>query len=131
MILSAGQFLYQGIGLIDRPERLDDCPGVDRDGPGDFVVVAEVEDERLDVAVEDQADDFIVAVNDRAPGIAADDVGRRDKVERGFQPEPACVAANEPALGKLVRGLVAVRLRMSECSADGSKRGARRGRRAS
>ena len=57
--------------------------------PGRAVVVAEVEYERLDVAVEDQTDDFIVAVNDGASGVAADDVGRRDKVKWGLQLQPA------------------------------------------
>ena len=64
-----------------------------------FVVVAEVEDERLDVAVEDQADDLIVAVDDRAARIAADDVGRRDEVERRVELEAAGLAGRDARTG--------------------------------
>ena len=100
--------------MVDRSECLDDRSRVDRDGPGDLVVVAEVEDQRLDVAVEDQADDFVVAVDDRAARVAADDVGRRDEVKRRVELEPARVAGGEPALGELVGGRVAVGLGVSE-----------------
>ena len=119
------QLVDQPIGVVDGSQRLDDRPRVDRDGPGDPVVVAEVEDERLDVAVEDQADDLVVAVDDRAARVAADDVGRRDEVERRVEVEPAGVARVEPALGKLVRRLVAVVLGMIERPADRGEGGDR------
>ena len=103
---------------VDRPERLDDRAGIDRDGPREAVVVDEVEDERMDVAVEDQADDLVLAVDDRAPRVAADDVGRRDEVQRRVEPEPALVPGLDPARRQLVGRRVAVRLGVLEGAAD-------------
>ena len=71
-------------------------PGIHRDGAGDLIVVAVVEDERLDVAVEDQADDFVVSVHDRAARVAADDVCRGDEVERRFQIQSCRTFGLEP-----------------------------------
>ena len=81
LVLPSRQLLDQSIGLIDRPQGFDDRASRPRPR-GRAVVVAEVEDQRLDVAVEDQADDLVVAVDDRAARVAADDVGGRDEVER-------------------------------------------------
>ena len=84
-LLLTRQFLHNSVGLVDGPEGLDDSPRVDRDGASELVVVTEIKDKRLDVAVEDQADDLDLAVDHRASGVAADDVRRRDEVERSLQ----------------------------------------------
>ena len=52
------------------------------DGPGFLIGVNEVEHQRLDVAVEDDAALFARLVHHRAAAVAADDVGRADEVER-------------------------------------------------
>ena len=57
----------------------------DRHGPGLLLGVDEVQHQRLDVAVEDQADHLGVLVDHRAARVAADDVGRADEVERRLQ----------------------------------------------
>ena len=61
--------------MIDGADGFDDRAGIDRDGAGDLVVISKIKHERLDIAVEDQADDFVVAVDDGTAGVAADDVG--------------------------------------------------------
>ena len=91
--------------------------GVDRDGAGDAVVVGEVEHQRLDVAVEDQADDLVVAVDDRAAGVAADDVGRQTKLN-GVSRFSVLLLGLEPARRQVERRLVAVRLGVLEGAAD-------------
>src|SRR5947209_7003859 len=85
--LLTGQFVGESPGVIDFAQRFDDALRVDGDGAGLFFAVDEVQDQRLDVAVEDQAYQLGVLVDDRAARIAADDVGRADEVERRFQVE--------------------------------------------
>src|SRR5204863_6583776 len=60
---------------------------VNRDGAVDRLVVDEVADERLYVAVEDEADQLAVPVNRRRAAVAADDVVGRDEVEGRLQVE--------------------------------------------
>ena len=60
------QLVGQVVGVVHLPQRLDDRPAIDRHRPGHVLVVDEVEHQRLDVAVEDQADDLGVLVDDRA-----------------------------------------------------------------
>ena len=59
-LLLTSQFLDQPVGVIDRPQGLDDAARVDRDGSRELIVIAEIENQRLDIAVEDQADDLVV-----------------------------------------------------------------------
>ena len=66
----------EGSGAVDLPQGLLDGGGVDGDGSRLFVGVGVVEDERLNVAVEDDADEFPGSIDDRRTGVAADDVGR-------------------------------------------------------
>src|SRR4029079_15479753 len=47
-------------------------------------VVDIIADQRLDVAVEDDAHKLAAGVDHRAPRVAADDVASRDEVERCF-----------------------------------------------
>jgi hypothetical protein len=63
------QFLDQAVGVIDRPQSLEDAARVYRHGTRDLIIITEIEDKRLDVAVEDQADDLVVAVDYRAARI--------------------------------------------------------------
>ena len=51
-------------------------------GAAYFVVVDKIPDQRLDVAVEDDANDFPCRIHGRAAGIAANDVGCRNIVQR-------------------------------------------------
>src|SRR5207249_60123 len=93
----AGQLVHQAIGAVDRSQGLEDSPRIDGDRSGLPVVVAEVQDQRLDVAVEDQADDLVVAIDDRTPRVPADDVGRRHEVQGGIPAELPAVAGLDPA----------------------------------
>src|SRR5271166_5430187 len=65
-LLFSSQFLDQPLGVIDRPQGLDDAARVYRYGTRELVIIAVIENQRLDIAVEDQADDLVVAVDDRA-----------------------------------------------------------------
>src|SRR5262249_55710196 len=87
--LAFGKLFRQALGLVDKAERRDDRPCIDGDGPGHAVVVGEVKHQRLDVAVEDQADDLVGPVDDRAARVPADDVGRGDEVHRRVEGELA------------------------------------------
>src|SRR5205085_12594660 len=60
---------------------------VNRDGAVDRLVVDEVADERLDVAVKDEAHKFALLVDRRRAGVTADDVVGRDEVERRLEIE--------------------------------------------
>jgi len=55
----------------------------------------------LDVAVEDESDEFGVAVDDGRTTVAADDVVRRNEIERRFKVEFAL--CRDPTLRQLVR----------------------------
>lgn len=81
------QLVGQITSAVDFTQGLDNAGGVDAGCPGLDVGVNEVEHQRLNVAVEDQPDDFACAVDDRAAGVTADDVGRADKVKRRGQVE--------------------------------------------
>ena len=67
-------------GVIDFPQRFGDGGGIDAHGARLFVGVNAIEDERLNVAVENDADKFVRLVHDRAAAVAADDVGGGDEV---------------------------------------------------
>ena len=55
---------------------------MDGDGTGLFVCVDVIAGQRLHVAVKDQADQFTSSVDNRASGVAADDICRAHKIER-------------------------------------------------
>src|SRR5262249_35193240 len=88
---------------------LDDALRVDRQGSRLRFGIREVEHQRLNVTVEDEADNLTVAVDDGAAAVAADDVGRADEVERHAQFKLAL--AVDPALRQIKRRLVLVLLR--------------------
>ncbi len=56
----ARQFRHYPVGVIDFGQRLAQRTAIDRHGTIDRAVIAEIAAQRLDVAVEDQADDFAV-----------------------------------------------------------------------
>ena len=89
---------------------------MDRDRPRHLVGVDEIEHERLDVAVEDDAHHLARSVDDRAARVAADDVGRADEIERRVGVELVLVL--QPALGQLERLLAAVLFGVLEGAAD-------------
>ena len=99
------QFIGQRFGVVDFAERFDDCLRVHCHGTRLLVGVHEVEHERLDVAVENQADDFRIPIDDGASRIAADDVGRADEVERRVEVD--LVLSLDPA-GRQVEGSAVV-----------------------
>src|SRR5262245_20059199 len=79
---SADDLFGQRFSVVDRSQRLRDRRRADRYGSRLIVGVGEIPDQRLDVAVEDQADDFRVLVDHGASRVAADDVGRRHEIKR-------------------------------------------------
>src|SRR5215211_3795430 len=78
--LAFGQFVGDFFGVEDLAEDFEDAAGVYGDGAVDRFVVVEVADERLDVAVEDQADQLAVLVDGGRATVSADDVVGRDEV---------------------------------------------------
>ena len=77
----SAQLSDECVGFVDLPQGRKNPRGIDRHGPGFRIVIGEIEHERLDVAVEDQADEFTTRIHDRAARIAPDDVCRGDEVE--------------------------------------------------
>ena len=60
------QLIGQRIRVVNIAQRFDDRGGIDRDGAGLFVGKGAVEHERLDVTVENDADEFADLVYDRS-----------------------------------------------------------------
>ena len=93
--MALGQLGDEGGHFVNFFQRFQDARAVHAQGAGLFVVVAEIGGERLDVAVEDDADELSFLVHDRAAGVAADDVVGADEIERhveiegGFFRDPA------------------------------------------
>src|SRR5262249_14974118 len=85
--LLSGQLVRKVAGVIHLAQRLDDALRVDGDGSGDFVGEDEVQHQRLDVAVKDQTHHLRVLVDNGTAGVAADDVGGADEVQRRLQVE--------------------------------------------
>src|SRR5438552_4999490 len=67
----AGQLLGEVLRIVNFAQCLEDRLRTDGDGARLFVGVGEVEHERLEVAVENDADELGVAIDDRAAGVAA------------------------------------------------------------
>ena len=92
------QLIHQIRSFVHALQRFKDASGIDRDGTGDGVAVGVVEYQRLDVAIEDDANEFALAVDDGGAGVASDDVRRADEVERRV--ELHLVLGLVPAVGK-------------------------------
>src|SRR5438067_1215583 len=89
----------KGIPITEPAQRFNDRARVHAHRARHVVGENEPVRQRLDVAVEDEAHDFRVAVDHRAPGVSADDVVGRDEIEWRREVEP--VAALRPSRGKL------------------------------
>src|SRR5262245_36723480 len=90
---------------------------MDADRTSLLVGVSEIEDQRLDVAVEDDPAIFAGLVDDRAAAVAADDVGGADEVEGGIHVER--LGRVEPGWGQLEGRLRAMVVSVFESAADG------------
>jgi hypothetical protein len=73
--LLLAQFVRQRVRVINLPQRFGNRGGVDAHGARLFVGENAIEHERLNVAVENDADEFVRFVHHRAADVAADDVG--------------------------------------------------------
>jgi len=58
------ELVRQPLGAVDDPDRFDEGAAIYGDGPVLGVAVGEVADETVDIAVEDEADDLGVGVDD-------------------------------------------------------------------
>src|SRR5665213_2554256 len=82
--VAAGEFLGEVGRVIDVPERFEDGGGIDGGGAPLLVGVGIIPGKALQVAVENDADEFAGAVNHRTAGVASDDVVGADEIQRGF-----------------------------------------------
>src|SRR5664279_3049551 len=94
-------FISKGVRIVNFAERFGDGGGIDTDGAGLFVGVNAIEHERLNVAVEDDADEFVRFVHDWTAAIAADDVGVGNEIEWRLQIQFRL--AIDPTLGQVER----------------------------
>ena len=90
-------FVGQRVGAVYLAQRFDHSGGVDGDGAVLCAVVDEVARQGLDVAIEDQADEFAIAIDDGRAGVAADDVAGGDEVDRSGEVE-SCRARPLPSV---------------------------------
>src|SRR5947208_2174733 len=104
--LVSRQLVGQFVGIVNLAYRLDDATGVYGDGAGLLFSVNEIEHQRLNVTVEDQTDNFTITIDDRAAGVATDDVGRADEVIGRLEIELALTL--DPARRQIERRLIVV-----------------------
>src|SRR6185369_10854296 len=81
LLFPPGDLIGESVGPVHGPDGLDEGAAVDGDGAVGADVVDEVAREAGEVAVEDEADELAVLVDDGGAGVAADDVGGADEVE--------------------------------------------------
>src|SRR5947207_5614957 len=79
---AAGQLRHDVRRRIDLSQGFENRGGVDGHRAAHAIVELVVPRERLQVAVEDDADEFARTIDDRTSGVAADDVYRADEIER-------------------------------------------------
>src|SRR5882672_11245708 len=77
------QLICERVRIVNFAQRFGDGGGIDGDGAGLFVGENAVENERLDVAIENDANEFAGLVHDRAAAIPSDDVGVGNEIEFG------------------------------------------------
>src|SRR5262245_53112632 len=80
--LPSFQLIRQLRGVVDFSESFDDRGAMHGNGSVRFLQVNEIPRETLNVAIENQADEFAIAIDDGRSGIAPDDVRRHDEIER-------------------------------------------------
>src|SRR5262249_34699682 len=96
------QLVDQAICMIDARQAFAQDAHADRDRAIDRRVETVVAAEIVDIAVEYQPDDFRILVDERRAGIATDDVGAGDEVERLLRVQ--CRPRRDPARRQLERG---------------------------
>src|SRR5207244_7473609 len=104
-------------GVIDLSQRLLNRGRMDANGPRLRFGIGEVEHQRLNVAVENDANKLTLAVYHGAARVTADDVRRAHKFERRIGLD--LILGSEPALRQLERFDVAVLFGVLEGAAHG------------
>jgi hypothetical protein len=79
------EFVGERGGVVDFAQGLDDGAGVGEDGAANFIFELEIPGERLNVSVEEDADDFALCVDDRGARVSADAVSGVYGVEDGIE----------------------------------------------
>src|SRR5712692_4000238 len=92
------QLGHHPLRTVDAVERLEQRGAADRDGAVHRRVESVLAAQRLDVPVEDEADDLQILVEHRRSGVAADDVVRGRHVERRPEVDPPVLVGDQPAL---------------------------------
>src|SRR5712691_1449638 len=77
-----GQLRYHIFCRVDMTQRLENGGGIDCDRATDAVIELVIPRECFEVAVEDDSHKFARPIDDRAAGVAADDVGSAHEIER-------------------------------------------------
>src|SRR5262249_45854422 len=93
------EFIRQRMSLINIANRFQDGPAIDRNRASFDVGEEVIQHQRLNVAVEDDADEFALGIDDGATRVAANDVGSIHEVERRIKVDPPFGLV--PAFGKL------------------------------
>src|SRR5437870_10402057 len=101
------QLVRQVLSVVNLSQRFDDTLRVNGDGACFLLREKKVEHERMDVAVENYPHQLGIPVDDRAAGVAPDDVGGADEIEGRVQIEPAL--ALDPEWREIKRRFVMVR----------------------
>src|SRR6266581_3217905 len=96
----------QRAGIINLAQRFSNRGGIDRYSAGLCIGVDAIENQRLDIAVKNDPDEFVRLVYDRAAAVAADDVCVGNKIEMCRQIE-ICLLV-DPALRQIERWFVVV-----------------------
>ncbi len=81
-LLLALQLVCKSVGAVEFAKTLDHAGRMHSDGAILGAVIDEVASHGLDVAVEDKADEFAIAVDDGRAGVAANDVSGTHKIQR-------------------------------------------------
>ena len=69
------QFGNEFVGAVDFAQGFYNAARIDGKGARLLVGVDEIQDQGLDVAIKDNADEFALAIDGRTPGVAADNIG--------------------------------------------------------
>src|SRR5690242_17670945 len=127
------QLVYQVIGLVNVPQAFQNTAGIHADGATDHILVHEAPGLRLNVSVEDDADNFSLGIDDWAAGVSADDIGGRDEIKRSVEVEcarllrgvydPSLVEfrRSHPGLRQRIRRLVVVLSRVLVGAGEGGE----------
>src|SRR5262245_50607917 len=101
LLLADANLIQYMADIVELPHGFLDGFGMHGNVPGLFIGVDKVTDQAVTVAVEVDADELALLVDDRAATIATDGVGGADEVERGVKVKLAL--AVHPALREIKR----------------------------